>query len=125
MNKPVLAAIPKYNSECQGYYMPDGSAVIPQANGTMLPRTDALPCPTIVPQLPPAADLAAIGDAVSGAAVVNAVPAAEGAVVPNVAPASAVPTPSPATAIPAATPVAPKPSALPGGTGLNPAPSAP
>jgi hypothetical protein len=124
VDKPVLTAIPKYNAECQGYYLPDGSAVIPQANGVMVPRTDAPPCPSIVPPVAQGADLAALGDAVSGAAVVNAVPGAEGApAVPNVAPSNV--TPSPAGAIPSPAPVAPSEAPGAGGTGLNPAPTAP
>ena len=122
---PITAAIPKYITECQGYYLPDGSAVIPHADGTMTPRTDALPCPLLTPQPEPGADLATLGDAVSGAAVVNAVPAAEGATaVPNVAPSGGVPAPAPAAPV-APQAVQPDSAALPAGAGLNAAPAAP
>ena len=91
----------------------------------MTPRTDALPCPLLTPQPEPGTDLATLGDAVSGAAVVNAVPAAEGATaVPNVAPSGGVPAPAPAAPV-APQAVQPDSAALPAGAGLNAAPAAP
>ncbi len=35
VQKPLAVAIPKYNTECGAYYMPDGSAVLPHADGRM------------------------------------------------------------------------------------------
>jgi hypothetical protein len=53
---PVETTIPKYHEECQGYYMPDGSAVIPKPNGALIPVA-APPCEPILRALqgaPPA-----------------------------------------------------------------------
>jgi Putative peptidoglycan binding domain len=55
VNKPVLTAIPKFNAECKAYFMPDGRAVLPRADGTLLP-TQAPPCDSLIPQPPPVLD---------------------------------------------------------------------
>jgi hypothetical protein len=55
VNKPVLTAIPKFNAECQAYMMPDGRAVLPKPDGTLI-STLAPPCDAGMPQAPPVLD---------------------------------------------------------------------
>jgi hypothetical protein len=43
LDRPVLTAIPKFNSECGAYLMPDGGAVLPRPDGTLV-TTTAPPC---------------------------------------------------------------------------------
>ncbi|MDB4987283.1 MAG: hypothetical protein JWN04_2461 [Myxococcaceae bacterium] len=56
---PILNAIPKFNSVCKAYYLPDGTTVVPKPDGTLTPTVapadcDAgLPLPGPLP-LPPA-----------------------------------------------------------------------
>jgi hypothetical protein len=50
VQKPLAVAIPKFNSECGAYYMPDGTPVLPHADGRMDPAY-APPCAT-APALP-------------------------------------------------------------------------
>jgi hypothetical protein len=58
--RPLAVAIPKFNAECGAYYMPDGTAVIPHADGSMEPNPDALPCPEFQPIPEPGMDLLAL-----------------------------------------------------------------
>ena len=43
VDKPITTAIPRFNAECQAYYMPDGRAVLPRPDGTLV-ATLAPPC---------------------------------------------------------------------------------
>jgi hypothetical protein len=53
LERPIATAIPKFNSQCGGYYMPDGSSVVPRPDGVLLPG-HAPPCETgLVPPPPP------------------------------------------------------------------------
>lgn len=90
---PLEVAIPKYNDVCKAYYMPDGTTVIPHADGTMEPSTPP-PCDAGVDLPPePGVDLSVLPT-----------------VDPNLAPA---PTPAPAPA-PAPVPApAPAPAPVP------------
>jgi hypothetical protein len=109
VEKPLEVAIPKFITECNGYYLPDGSAVTPHANGTMEPRPDAPPCASITPPaVEPGSDLNAALDP-SGAPV----PA------PTVDPATGLPVfsptaePVPAPAPAPSTPTPPQTAVLP------------
>jgi hypothetical protein len=55
VNRPVTAAVPKFNAECKGYYLPDGRAVLPRPDGTLIP-TSAPDCDTAVQSAQPARD---------------------------------------------------------------------
>jgi hypothetical protein len=117
VKQPVVAAIPKYIAECTGYYMPDGTAVIPHADGTMVPNPAALPCPTL---LPPGTDLLAM-PAVdpSGAPLGDPAAAAPGALPAGTTPVggAAAPVPvqplAPAPVDAPSDPIAPSPAAAP------------
>ncbi len=39
VDHPVTTAIPKFNSECKAYYLPDGGTVLPRPDGTLIPST--------------------------------------------------------------------------------------
>lgn len=93
VKKPVTVAIPKYNNECKGYYLPDGSAVIPRPDGRLDPRPDAPPCPSITPPPP------ALAFDPSGAPVANAASAGAG-VAPSDPPSQVGATPEPSTNVP-------------------------
>ncbi len=101
---PLAVAIPKFDDVCKAYYMPDGTTVIPQADGTMVPSTPP-PCDAGVPLLPePGIDLTVLPSLdPTGATVLGApIPGAPvlGAPVP-VAPAPAAPVaPAPAVTPP-------------------------
>lgn len=44
VDKPIQAAIPKYNEACEAYYLPDGGAVVPQRDGTLVATTPTIAC---------------------------------------------------------------------------------
>ena len=52
VERPVTTAIPKFNSGCKAYYLPDGGAVLPRADGTLVP-TAAPACDAGLPAVPP------------------------------------------------------------------------
>jgi hypothetical protein len=112
VKQPIVAAIPKYIPECLGYYMPDGSAVIPHADGTMAPNPTAAPCASLLPVVEPGADLLAMPGGVdpSGAPVEpgTAPGPADGALPAPVQPLTPVPAPAaPAPVAPSAFPATP------------------
>ena len=53
VDHPIASAVPKFNGECKAYYLPDGRAVIPRPDGTLIP-TAAPACDAGI-QLAPAA----------------------------------------------------------------------
>jgi hypothetical protein len=59
VDAPILTAIPKFNSTCKAYYLPDGTTVAPQPNGALLPTEAPLDCdaglplPVPPPEVPP------------------------------------------------------------------------
>jgi hypothetical protein len=50
---PILTAIPKFNTACKAYYLPDGGTVIPSADGTLVASTPPANCDAGLPVLPP------------------------------------------------------------------------
>lgn len=82
LDRPVTTAIPKYNEECKGYYMPDGTAVVPKPNGAVIAVTNAAPCLPILEAAKAAAQVAAAKAALAGDAGVAAPSAAIPVVVP-------------------------------------------
>ncbi len=113
VKRPVATAIPKYNDECNGYYMPDGTAVIPKADGTLLPASNAAPCLPILQ----AAEAKAAAQAVAALAAGDAgvPPAKANPAIPVVTPlpgtsgSSGIPPASASAAVPSG--AAPKPTA--------------
>jgi len=53
VRRPILTAIPKFNSVCKAYYLPDGSTVIPQPDGKLIPSTPPADCDPGLPPLAP------------------------------------------------------------------------
>ena len=102
VERPVTTLIPKYHEECKGYYMPDGSAVIPKDNGTLVPAPNAPPCLPIL-------EAAKVAAAAAGAADGGVPPALPAAPLPSDVVPSSEPAPGTATgvapgAVPAAAP---------------------
>ncbi len=80
VERPVTTPIPRYHDECKGYYLPDGSAVIPKANGYLEPVPNARPCEPILRALEEAQAAQALKDAAQPPPVVApAVPSAQAA----------------------------------------------
>jgi hypothetical protein len=97
VDHPVATAIPKYHEECKGYYMPDGTAVLPKENGALVAARNAPPCLPILQAAEASAAAAAVAAFAAGDAGVAA-PAPNPAI-PVVAPAPAS-VPAPSAALP-------------------------
>jgi hypothetical protein len=96
---PVPTAIPKYNEECKGSYMPDGTAVTPKENGALVAVRNAPPCLPILQAAEAKAAAAAVASLAAGDAGVP--PPAPNPAIPVVAPAPAsAPAPAASVAVP-------------------------
>jgi hypothetical protein len=49
----IESAIPKFNAKCKAYYLPDGGAVAPQPDGTLMAAEAPPDCDPELPPLPP------------------------------------------------------------------------
>ncbi|MDB4974172.1 MAG: hypothetical protein JWN48_2513 [Myxococcaceae bacterium] len=47
--EPILTAIPKFNSTCKAYYLPDGTTVLPKPDGSMIPTVAPANCDAGLP----------------------------------------------------------------------------
>jgi len=79
VTEPILTAIPKFNSHCKAYYLPDGGTVVPRADGTLVASLAPADCDAGFPVLPPPpAVVPALGSMPSwDPALVNTQPAAQ------------------------------------------------
>jgi hypothetical protein len=55
LDHAIEAPIPKFNATCRAYYLPDGGAVIPQPDGTLIATEAPAGCDPGLPVLPPPA----------------------------------------------------------------------
>ncbi len=113
--RPLDVAIPKFDEVCKAYYMPDGTTVIPHADGTLEPSIPP-PCDAGVPFLPePGMDLTVL-PGTEPALPGLAPPSADGTVPPPASGGAGLGVPAPpAPRAPGAIPVPP----------VSPAPGAP
>jgi hypothetical protein len=52
VKRPIDVPIPKFNADCKAYLLPDGTAVLPHANGSMTPTSLPPGCVPPAPALP-------------------------------------------------------------------------
>lgn len=93
LDRPIAHAIPKFNTLCKAYYLPDGRAVVPRADGVLLPATAPVGCDPGLPPLPPVAPPSEVLGALppGEATLVNSAPLAPAPSPPVVPPPTADP----------------------------------
>ncbi|MEY4512258.1 MAG: hypothetical protein RLZZ450_4380 [Pseudomonadota bacterium] len=53
VEEAILTAIPKFNTNCKAYYLPDGTTVVPQPDGKLVPSVAPADCDAGLPPVPP------------------------------------------------------------------------
>ena len=62
LQEPIETPIPKFNTNCKAYYLPDGGTVVPQADGQLMSSTPRPDCDAGLPPWQPTLPDAGVAD---------------------------------------------------------------